>query len=95
MPGCYRIKKQSDYCHRHITVLDGLTPTWRLVHAAPSKDDMLPMDLHDFVHHWPTIKEDWCMVILVARLKEPSTTKILVDRYATYRKSAEGPVDAT
>ena len=47
----------------------------------------MPIDVVDFVGRYPQFRQGWAMIILVARIKEPWATDILVKAYEKRRKS--------
>ena len=94
--GCYRPRFQSDYCKAHRRTHEEFVWPWALVAAmGEAADAMIPCDVKNFCERYLEVRGDWVMVILLARLKEPTAVAVLLESHAMHRaNNGDVPYDA-
>ena len=80
--GCLFAKNKSEWCYHHRSVFEAV-----LVHvqcailAADVAPLMVPCDVTDFLSHHSEIQSDLALCIIVALMKEPTATRLLVEQW--------------
>ena len=80
--GCDFAKNKSEWCHRHRRVFEAAPlPVQLAVLAADLAPLLVPCDVTDFLSIYPEIKSDLAICIICALVKEPTATRMLVERW--------------
>ena len=82
VPGCHRPRIRSWLCFRHRQCFDACpTDLQCAVAAAPMASLLVPVDVVDFLDHWPHARNDLALGIVIALMTDPQATRVMVEQH--------------
>lgn len=82
VPGCHRPRHKSWLCFRHRQCFDACPSALQFaVAAAPMASLLVPADVVDFLDHWPHAQNDLALGIVIALMKDPRATRVMVEQH--------------